>query len=37
MAYPWVHLPGQVYGWEIVNYNGANLLYRDQWGRGRAR
>ena len=32
VAYPWVHLPGQVYGWEIVNYNGANLLYRDQWG-----
>lgn len=32
MAYPWVHLPPQVYGWEVVNYNGANLLYRDQWG-----
>lgn len=28
---PWIHLPPQVYGWEIVNYNGANLLYRDQW------
>lgn len=31
-ALPWVHLPPQIYGWEIVNYNGANLLYRDQWG-----
>jgi len=31
-AYPWVHLPQQLYGWEIVNYNGANLLYRDSWG-----
>jgi hypothetical protein len=27
-----VHLPPGQYGWEIVNYNGANLLYRDQWG-----
>lgn len=32
LSYPWVHLPPQVYGWEIVNYNGANLLYKDQWG-----
>ena len=31
VVYPWVHLPGQVYGWEIVNYNGANLLYRGQF------
>jgi hypothetical protein len=31
-TYPWVHLPPQPYGWDIVNYNGANLLYRDQWG-----
>ena len=31
-AYPWVHLPPQLYGWEIVNYNGANLYYEDQWG-----
>ena len=28
---PWIHLPPQLYGWEIVNYNGANLVYRDQW------
>lgn len=31
-SYPWAHLPPQPYGWEIVNYNGVNLLYRDQWG-----
>jgi hypothetical protein len=31
-AVPWVHLPPQVYGWEIVNYNGANLLYRGRLG-----
>lgn len=23
-TYPWVHLPGQTYGWEAVNYNGIN-------------
>lgn len=32
MSYPWVHLPPQLYGWEIVNYNGANVTYEDQWG-----
>lgn len=31
-ALPWVHLPPQVYGWEVVNYNGANALYRGSWG-----
>lgn len=31
LAIPWTHLPPQLYGWEIVNYNGANLLYRDTW------
>ncbi len=31
-AVPWVHLPPQVYGWEVVNYNGANALYRGRWG-----
>lgn len=30
-SYPWVHLPSGQYGWEIVNYNGANLLYQAQW------
>lgn len=32
LSFPWVRLPPQTYGWEITNYNGANLLYRDQWG-----
>lgn len=27
-AYPWVRPPGDLYGWQIVAYNGANLLYR---------
>jgi len=31
-SYPWVYLPPGQYGWEIVNYNGANLLYSSQWG-----
>ncbi len=31
-SYPWTSLPPGQYGWEIVNYNGANLLYRSQWG-----
>lgn len=32
LALPWTHLPGQLYGWEAVNYNGANLSYQGQWG-----
>lgn len=32
LTYPWVHLSPQIYGWEIVNYNGANLLHQGQWG-----
>jgi len=36
-AVPWVHLPPQVYGWEIVNYNGANATYRGDWAAGRPR
>lgn len=32
MSFPWVHLAPQLYGWEIVNYNGLNVLYRDDWG-----
>ena len=31
VALPWAHLPPQLYGWEVVNYNGINLLYQDQW------
>lgn len=32
VAMPWTHLPPQLYGWEAVNYNGANISYQDQWG-----
>jgi hypothetical protein len=28
-AYNWVRVPPDVYGWAAVNYNGANLTYRD--------
>ncbi len=28
-ALPWAHLPPQLYGWEIVNFNGASLTWRD--------
>lgn len=31
LTYPWAHLPQGLYGWEIVNYNGANLMWRDHW------
>ena len=26
-AYPWVRVPPDVYGWDVVNYNGANVAY----------
>lgn len=28
-AYPWVTPPGEVYGWEVNNYNGGSLRFRD--------
>jgi hypothetical protein len=31
-SYPWVHLPPQLYGWEINNYDGVNLNYTRQTG-----
>ncbi|MCE4555383.1 hypothetical protein [Pelomonas cellulosilytica] len=31
-AYTWVRPPADLYGWEIVNYNGANATYRGDWG-----
>lgn len=27
---PWTHLPPQLYGWEVVNYNGISLQHRAQ-------
>jgi hypothetical protein len=29
---PWTHLPPQLYGWEVVNYNGINVQHRNQLG-----
>jgi hypothetical protein len=31
-AYPWVRVPPDVYGWDIVNYDGANLSYATELG-----
>lgn len=30
-AYTWVRPPTDIYGWEIVNYNGINATYRADW------
>ncbi|HEX5392397.1 MAG TPA: hypothetical protein VFW68_03910 [Rhodocyclaceae bacterium] len=32
LSMPWVRLPPQAYGWDIVNYDGVNLMNRSQWG-----
>jgi len=29
---PWAHVPPSLYGWEVVNYNGANIRYQDRFG-----
>lgn len=29
---PWTHLPPQLYGWDVVNYNGVNLLHQASLG-----
>lgn len=31
-AHHWLHLPPGQYGWEVVNYNGANLMHKVRWG-----
>jgi hypothetical protein len=31
-ALPWTHLPPQLYGWEVVNYNGINVQHRGKLG-----
>lgn len=31
-AYNWVRVPPDVYGWAVVNYNGANITYRSDIG-----
>lgn len=30
LSMPWVRLPPQTYGWDVVNFNGATLIYREQ-------
>lgn len=30
-ALPWTHLPTWLYGWQVVNYNGAKIKYQDQF------
>lgn len=32
VALPWAHLPPQLYGWEAVNYNGANVTIQKPIG-----
>lgn len=32
LSMPWVRLPPQAYGWDIVNYDGVNLMNRAQFG-----
>lgn len=31
-AMPWTHLPPQIYGWEVVNYDGVNVQHHEQIG-----
>jgi hypothetical protein len=31
-AYPWVRVPPDVYGWDVVNYNGASATWRRNIG-----
>jgi len=33
-AYPWIRVPGDLYGWQVTNYNGASLAYTSQLGSG---
>lgn len=33
-AYPWVRVPPDVYGWDIVNYNGASVAYAGKLAHG---
>lgn len=32
IALPWLRLPPPAYGWDVVNFDGANLIYRSQIG-----
>jgi len=32
VAYPWVSPPAEVYGWEVTNFNGGSIHYKDVFG-----
>lgn len=32
IALPWVRLPAPAYGWDVVNFNGANVIHRTSFG-----
>ncbi|MFN3587044.1 MAG: hypothetical protein ACK4UT_06030 [Moraxellaceae bacterium] len=36
LAYPWITPPGEVYGWEVNNFNGGSLRFRDALADGDA-
>lgn len=33
-AYPWIRVPGDLYGWPVSYFNGANITYSDDLGDG---
>ncbi len=32
LIHPWTHLPAQIYGWSVVNYNGINISHNHTIG-----
>ncbi len=32
LSLPWARLPSQAYGWDVVNFNGANVIYHSKLG-----
>lgn len=32
LSMPWARLPPQAYGWDVVNFNGANMIHRTSLG-----
>jgi hypothetical protein len=32
LSMPWVRLPAQAYGWDVVNFTGANAIFRSSLG-----
>jgi len=31
VSYPWITPPGELYGWETTNYNGASFRHQSSW------